>query len=649
MKNNPIYFIALLSLLFMGAHAHERPVRAGKDYALFFAVENYLYWSNLVYPIDDAEAIAKLLRDDYEFETEVVRDPTLADIFAALGRYNEKMKNAAPDAQLLIFFTGHGYFEESLKEGFFIPKDGKLSDLTQGSYLSFPRLQNQLRANNCRHILLAIDACYSGSFDIALAMKGPPQWGRIDDNSGSREQYIREELQLRSRMFLASGKLTPTPDQSEFASRFQKALLSKGGDDRILSMSELWAELEKARPRPHRSQFEGNEEESNFLFIARADTPPPTDAETRAWQAAQRQHSIEGYEYFLALYPNSVRYKTPADQALYGLREKKAWDLARQQNTKDAYDMFLSVYSYGAYADDAWEAKKKLDGSTVETNQMVLVPGGIFQMGDQFGDGSSDEQPLHSVTLNSFYLGKAEVTKADFAQFVQESGYRTTADKEGTAFGLKNGEWGNHKGLSWKGMGFPQSDNHPVIGISWYDAIEYCNWLSEKQGLQKVFTISGDKVTCNWTAKGYRLPSEAEWEYAARSGGKKYKYSWGNGDPDANIADESVKRQYYYWTIWEGYDDGYVYSSPIRSFRPNELYLYDMTGNVREWCWDLYGADYYMISPPFNPKGPESGFHRVVRGGSWNLHPGSVRATYRFHLSAGDRRNDVGFRLARTF
>ena len=152
----------------------------------------------------------------------------------------------------------------------------------------------------------------------------------------------------------------------------------------------------------------------------------------------------------------------------------------------------------------------------------------------------------------------------------------------------------------------------------------------------------------DWSANGYRLPTEAEWEYAARSGGKKYKYAWGNGNPNGNIADQTAKSRFSGWTIWENYTDGYTFTAPVGRFPQGDLGLSDMTGNVWEWCWDWYGSDYYTNSPANNPKGPTSGADRVLRGGSWCNGPARLRASRRDSNAPDGRVNDIGFRLART-
>jgi formylglycine-generating enzyme required for sulfatase activity len=177
--------------------------------------------------------------------------------------------------------------------------------------------------------------------------------------------------------------------------------------------------------------------------------------------------------------------------------------------------------------------------------------------------------------------------------------------------------------------GFSQDERHPVACVSWNDAKAFADWLRGKG------------------RRDYRLPTEAEWEYAARSRGKNHKYSWGNGGPAGNMGDVSLKRQFPgRLLIWEGYDDGYVFTAPVGKFAPNELGLYDMTGNVSEWVSDWVDEDYYKSSPKENPQGPESGQRKGHRGASWSGMPLFDHAAFRGGNEPSTVYNDRGFRLA---
>ena len=297
---------------------------------------------------------------------------------------------------------------------------------------------------------------------------------------------------------------------------------------------------------------------------------------------------------------------------------------------------------------------------------LVAIQGGTFTMGD-----SQDEDNLeHEVTVDSFKMGQFPITLRQFKVFIDASGYKTVAEKKGDSYVLTGEDkgWSYVKGVTWAcdelGNKRPEREwEHPVVHVSWFDAIAYCNWLSEKQGLKPVYSgdIEGlsDDIFINYEANGYRLPTEAEWEYAAGNGTKHTKYSWGNNDPfgkqSGNVRDETFKKEWYslgekfqrfnVTDYFEDFEDGYLLSSPVGSFNPNELGLYDMTGNVNEWCSDWYDKDYFQQSPLKNPRGPEIGEYRSLRGGSWVNNDNNCRVSYRSRLNSVNRSSDVGFRV----
>ena len=261
--------------------------------------------------------------------------------------------------------------------------------------------------------------------------------------------------------------------------------------------------------------------------------------------------------------------------------------------------------------------------------ETVLIPGGIFQMGSDNGD--SDEKPIHTVTLDSFFMGKYEVTNAQFCQFLNEKGNQSHDTTEWIKLG---GIWNAEKSrLIQNGSQFsvaPGFDNYPIIFISWDAAVAYCQWLSNKTG------------------KAYRLPTEAEWEFAAGNGSSHTKYSWGNSDPSAsrggNVADEALKKNFPKWDIFPGYNDGFVYNAPVGSFAANDFGLYDMTGNVWEWCSDWYGG--YASTNDLNPVGVLSGTKKVIRGGGWLGSPEACHVTDRYSDTRDHRGHSMGFRVA---
>jgi formylglycine-generating enzyme required for sulfatase activity len=308
----------------------------------------------------------------------------------------------------------------------------------------------------------------------------------------------------------------------------------------------------------------------------------------------------------------------------------------------------IAAVLLGTAAPATWSQEQCQSAEKGTILDMVLVQGGTFQMGDIFGDGNSGETPVHTVTVSSFFMSKYEVTMGQFSQFVGESGYLTTAERMGGWLVWTGTAWERKFDASWKNPYFTQAKQEPVVMVSWNDAVVFCNWLSHREKLTPFYKVSGTGVTENWSADGYRLPTEAEWEYAARGGGRVYKYSWGNGGPEGNVADESLKKAFNAWpfAIWSGYWDGYIYTAPVGSFQPNELGLYDMSGNVWEWCNDWYGS--YAAGEQMDPKGPPLGVTRLMHGGGWTDAPAALRDSYRGGRIPDGRGVNSGFRPVRS-
>jgi formylglycine-generating enzyme required for sulfatase activity len=293
----------------------------------------------------------------------------------------------------------------------------------------------------------------------------------------------------------------------------------------------------------------------------------------------------------------------------------------------------LQDYPRGFSGEYIWDISAGGGGGNdaVTGMELVAVPAGCFQMGDTFGDGiAKEEKPVHEVCVDGFSMGKYEVKVGEFRKFVNATNYRTEAEKgDGCIAVGTDGKWAKQSSVSWKSPGFSQTDNHPVVCVSWNDATEYSQWLSRQSG------------------RRYRLPTEAEWEYAARGGTSGRNY-WGNGTDDActyaNVGDRTAKRKFSGWTTHDC-DDGHLYTAPAGSYRPNAFGLYDMIGNAWEWTQDWYSEGYYSNSPRSNPQGPSSGSYRVLRGGGWPNLPANVRASIRSGITPDSRNNYLGFRL----
>lgn len=275
----------------------------------------------------------------------------------------------------------------------------------------------------------------------------------------------------------------------------------------------------------------------------------------------------------------------------------------------------------GEFADEPKEQKP--DRAKTFTNaaglEFVLVPDGEFLMGSPPREKfrNRNEGPQRKVKIRSFYCGKYEVTRGQFAAFVKATGHKTEAEVKGNGIGWDAAKEAYVKDAkyTWRNPGHPQTDEHPVVLMSWKDAQAYVTWLNSLE-----------------TRKGkYGLLREAEFEYAQRGGTQKV-YAHGD-DPEelakyGNVADGTVKKQFPYWYPIQA-ADGYVFTAPVGKFRANGFGLHDLTGNVWEWCEDWYDENYYSRQENDNPKGPPNGKSRVNRGGAYDFHFLRCRAAYR--------------------
>ena len=245
---------------------------------------------------------------------------------------------------------------------------------------------------------------------------------------------------------------------------------------------------------------------------------------------------------------------------------------------------------------------------------MVNITGGTFQMGDIRDEGYADEKPIRLVVLSNFRIGKYEVSYDQ---------WRTV-------------------------MGGTASGATPEENVDWYDAVKFCTSLSDREGRQRVYEINGSEVNAIWNANGYRLPTEAEWEYAA-GGGETNRTRFGNGRNILNPAEANFDASSFYKEDYSNVGSGGWMTVEIGSFIPNQLGLYDMTGNVEEWCWDWWDS-YPNVSPDINPKGAFSGTERIVRGGSTSRSPKQSRVPFRGKWDpTTDGLRSVGFRVATNF
>jgi formylglycine-generating enzyme required for sulfatase activity len=243
--------------------------------------------------------------------------------------------------------------------------------------------------------------------------------------------------------------------------------------------------------------------------------------------------------------------------------------------------------------------------------EMIMVEGGSFVMGDPYGN--EDNKQLHRVTLSTFYIGKYEITNKQYEDVMLNKLYE------------------------------PDKNHYPVGDVTWFDAIAFCNRLSIIEALKPCYSQNGESdpskwntkgtVICDWSANGYRLPTEAEWEYAARGGKKSKGYQYSGSDDLKSVG-------WYEGNSWNQ-------KQKIGLKSANEIGIYDMSGNQWEWCWDWYDAGYYSVSPEIDPRGPGTGQTRLLRGGNWCNAATLCRVSYRDYYSPCYGFNYYGFRLCR--
>jgi sulfatase modifying factor 1 len=284
--------------------------------------------------------------------------------------------------------------------------------------------------------------------------------------------------------------------------------------------------------------------------------------------------------------------------------------------------------------------------------KLTLIPAGEFQMGstqaelDKIMHADSDfakeiadhDKPPHRVRITRpYYIGTCEVTKGQFRKFVDDMNYVTDAEKDGNGGVGPTGKkeaaeaFNYEPKFTWRDWGLAQGDEEPVVNVSHNDAVAFCDWLSKKDGRQ------------------YRLPTEAEWEHACRAGTTSLYYC--GDDPEdlakiANVADAAVLEKFPLWDFTIASSDGWPYTAPVGKLRPNNFGVYDMTGNVWEWCADWYDEKYYANSPVSDPPGPTEGNSRVLRGGSWRNPAAWCVSAHRESEPPTSRSCFRGFRLA---
>ncbi len=273
---------------------------------------------------------------------------------------------------------------------------------------------------------------------------------------------------------------------------------------------------------------------------------------------------------------------------------------------------------------------------------MVLIPAGSFMMGNTFsGEGTGSEEPVRQIVVTAFYMDRHEVTKAHWDDVY---------------------DWATNHGYSFENGAEGKATNHPVQLVSWYDCVKWCNAKNEKEGRIPAYYTGADQATVYRTGQiavesgwvkwneGYRLPTEAEWEKAARGGVSGHRFPWSEtNNITHSLANYRSSTRYDYDTSPTrdlhpaAKTEPRPFTSPVGSFAPNGYGLYDMAGNVWELCWDWYGS--YSNDSLADPRGPTLGATRVLRGGSWDYYADGCRVAFRGSSPPAGRYGNIGFRI----
>ena len=609
----------------------------GEYWALIIGIDRYQHAPDLTTAVHDATAVREVLIERYGFGRERIMEllndqATRTGIEDALYQLGQQ---AGPDDSVFIYYAGHGQYDDTGKLGWWVPTEA--NPKRPGTFIMDVSILRYIKGMQAKHVYLVADSCFSGTLFGTRAL--PP----IND------QWFAKLYAKTSRWGFTSGGTEPVADlgkagHSIFAYHFLTVL--RENTDPYLVPSRIHDRtaplvannaLQMPRSEPLRG---AGDEGGQFVFRLAAtkiasNIPDYLETERQRLTAERARFEAER---------ETFRQQTAERAKLDAERQKLAKERTRfeEQQRKEEAMVVAKAPAFSAPQRMASEITGKDGGS------MVLIREGEFWMGSSPSDRVVEEcvqnrmkqetcqgwfqpeQPRHRVAVDTFYLDRYEVNNRLFDKFVQATGHRTTAEREGNARAFVEGKgWETVNGASWRQ---PEGDatvfvsnrrEHPVVAVSWEDANTYCRHY------------------------GKRLPTEAEWEYAARAG-TQTGYWWGNGNPGfrsvANVADESAKRLVN--TIMTGYDDGYERTSPVGAYDANPWGLHDMNGNVNEWMADWYGSTYYQQSPERNPQGPSSGTYRVLRGGSWLDQPLFIRSAYRGGNTPTYRGGINGFRCA---
>ncbi len=570
--------------------------------------------------VNDAHDMRNVLRE-IGFDVRIAENTNLRDMELAIRSFTGLLR---PGDVALFFYSGHAF--QAGGENYLIPIDFDARNEVDAKYDSFSaeRIRELMEQAGTRLNIIVMDACRDNPFSVSRSgARGlaAMQYGRggtfiafatgpgqtASDNPSERNglftRHLKDTIQIpgltldqvfnrvREEVFQASnGNQVPWSTSSVIGDFY--FIQTEGG----AVTEEPGEPVEIPEPEVQREAIVG-------ILVVNVNVAGAQVLVDIATSSGPERLTLSNIP--IGFHRVTVRrdgYRSNVVNRQVALRRGQTEELDAWLESEAAETVSTEPTAEGGI----WRDRAGLD--------YVYIPPGSFQMGAVPGDDEAedDESPRHRVTITrGFRMSRTEVTVRAYKRFCDATGRSMPSAPDFNP--------------NWRNL------DHPIVNVTWHDAVAYCEWA------------------------GVRLPTEAEWEYAARGGQDGQMYVWGNqrlpvvnGINQANVADEAAKRQYSSWTIFGGYNDGYVHTAPVGSFAANGFGLYDMAGNVWEWCSDWYNSGYYGApASRRDPRGPSSGERRVLRGGSWNLNPRYLRVSNRLRLTPGDRNNINGFRCIR--
>lgn len=639
----------------------------------------------LMNPVNDVNDIAKVLQD-FGFEVSVFSNTSKKNMRNAIDDFSNKLVTTD---EVLFYYSGHGV--QLAGKNYLIPIDAALNDEIDCEIDGYKADWVLQKLAIAQLTIFVLDACRDNPFN----KRGGSSKGLALMQGDNKTQYIIYATESGS--VAEDGKNRNSPFATAFIRNVKDS--NKKIEDMMKDIKNEVRAATSNRQTPTAYgiidvDFYFNAMSTRERYLTKEVSKPiiPITVETEYVSGNLKIESSSAGEIWLN--GNKLCSITQGEIKILknisaGINEIEFKSASGSEKKKVSIEKDKTiVLSFSRHPDLVESKQANVVALPPSNHTLIYVQGGTYQMGNTFGDGEGDEKPAHRVTLSSFLIGKYEVTQKQWHDLM-----------------------GNSRSNN-------SNENLPIANVTWYDAIEFCNKLSIKEGLTPCYIIDKTKmdpynkstedykkwsVTCNWQANGYRLPTEAEWEYAARSKGQDIKYAWGNsslplinGIKQANVIDDNKKdssdkyvddllRQnqailnkfevdmfalslsgyggYPIYTpslssqlpksntqskVFAGYDDGYPNISPVGTFAANSISLYDITGNVWEWCWDWYDSSFYAKSHNTSPKGDESGTYRILRGGAYDSNPTQCRVTHRGRNHPDCRSSSFGFRLVRS-